>query len=294
MKQEHWTQETPYCIYVHTSPSNKVYVGKSRNKNLNNRWGKNGIGYKDSPIFWNAIQKYGWDSFRHEILKEGLTKYQANQLEQYLISKYKNLDQSYNIAKGGEGGHGKTTEETKRKISIANIGRKRTVEQKQKQSRFCKGMKHFTNGIINKIAYNEIDYEELLRQGFVPGRTIKINENRKNRIWINNGIKNIFITDNNKHLLNQYLESGYNYGFIQKSHQTPEEKKVSDKAKGHSHTNEMKQQKSETMKSYGYKWMTKDGISIRVAKDEHNKYLKNSWKFGRITKHDKKGRYIKI
>lgn len=294
MKQEHWTQETPYCIYVHTSPSNKVYVGKSRNKNLNNRWGKNGIGYKDSPIFWNAIQKYGWDSFRHEILKEGLTKYQANQLEQDLISKYKNLDQSYNIAKGGEGGHGKTTEETKRKISIANTGRKRTVEQKQKQSRFCKGMKHFTNGIINKIAYNEIDYEELLRQGFLPGRTIKINENRKNRIWINNGIKNIFITDNNKHLLNQYLESGYNYGFIQKSHQTPEEKKVSDKAKGHSHTNEMKQQKSETMKSYGYKWMTKDGISIRVTKTEHDKYLKNNWKFGRITKHDKKGRYIKI
>ena len=36
--------------------------------NPERRWGCEGRGYSGSPHFWNAISKYGWDNFEHEIL----------------------------------------------------------------------------------------------------------------------------------------------------------------------------------------------------------------------------------
>lgn len=55
-----------YIVYRHTSPSGKVYIGIT-SRQPEQRW-LNGNGYKDSPKFYNAIKKYGWDNFNHEIL----------------------------------------------------------------------------------------------------------------------------------------------------------------------------------------------------------------------------------
>ena len=53
--------------------------------------------------FYNAINKYGWDAFTHEIIADGLTLQQASEWEQKLIEQYDstNPDKGYNIAKGG-------------------------------------------------------------------------------------------------------------------------------------------------------------------------------------------------
>ena len=77
-----------YLIYKHTNKINgKSYIGQTSQK-ATRRW-RNGLGYKDSPIFYAAIQKYGFDSFEHEILEEGLSsKDVANIREQYWISYY--------------------------------------------------------------------------------------------------------------------------------------------------------------------------------------------------------------
>lgn len=50
--------------------------------------------------------KYSWDSFDHIILKDGLTKSEAQSLEKSLIQQYqtRNPDYGYNIAEGGTGG----------------------------------------------------------------------------------------------------------------------------------------------------------------------------------------------
>ncbi len=68
-----------YCVYKHTSPNGKVYIGITR-QNPIKRW-MNGKGYAHNTHFYNAILKYGWSNFRHEILFTGLTREDACQKE---------------------------------------------------------------------------------------------------------------------------------------------------------------------------------------------------------------------
>ena len=116
-------EERKYCVYMHTSPSRKVYIGITRTS-PEKRWGKNGYGYKSQQYFWRAIQKYGWDNFKHEILYEHLTKSEAENLEIKLIAMYKSNQREfgYNIENGGSS-VGKISDETRKKISEANMGR---------------------------------------------------------------------------------------------------------------------------------------------------------------------------
>lgn len=106
-----------YTVYVHISPSNKRYVGITR-QNIKNRW-KNGAGYK-SGYFHNAINKYGWNNFKHIIIAENLSCDDAKEMEKLLIATYKsnNKKYGYNLTNGGDGMNGfKPSEETKEKIS---------------------------------------------------------------------------------------------------------------------------------------------------------------------------------
>ena len=89
-----------WCVYKHTSPSNKVYIGiTGRNPEL--RWG-NGINYKKSPKFWNAIKKYGWNNITHEIIEKNLTQEEATLAEQKWITYYDSYNNGYNATSGGE------------------------------------------------------------------------------------------------------------------------------------------------------------------------------------------------
>ena len=91
-----------YCVYKHTFPNNKVYIGITSLNPLR-RW-NNGNGYCRQQFVFNAILKYGWDNIKHEILYSGLTKEDACQKEIELIARYKsnNLDFGYNVSLGGE------------------------------------------------------------------------------------------------------------------------------------------------------------------------------------------------
>lgn len=93
-----------YKIYMHKNKINgKIYIGQTK-QNLNKRF-MNGDGYKKSPKFYKAIQKYGWDNFEHIILESNLTHDEANEKEIYYIEKYDscNRDKGYNISFGGAG-----------------------------------------------------------------------------------------------------------------------------------------------------------------------------------------------
>ena len=64
-----------YYVYRHISPNGKSYIGITKQEPT--RRFQNGNGYKTQRAFYRAIQKYGWDSFKHEILEEGLTEKEA-------------------------------------------------------------------------------------------------------------------------------------------------------------------------------------------------------------------------
>ena len=81
------SDERKYLVYKHTAPNNKVYIGITC-RTIEARSGHNGIHYKNSPHFYCAIQKYGWDNFTHEVLLDGLTKAEACEKEQYYIRLY--------------------------------------------------------------------------------------------------------------------------------------------------------------------------------------------------------------
>lgn len=108
-------QTDNYSVYKHTGPTGRIYIGITKQE-PSVRW-KNGKGYADNPRFSNAIKKYGWDSFDHEIIASGLCKEEAEKIEADLIAFYDsaNREHGYNIALGGNANA--PTDETKKKIS---------------------------------------------------------------------------------------------------------------------------------------------------------------------------------
>ena len=78
-----------YVIYRYWSPSGKSYIGQTC-QSLSARSGREGQQYWASTKFYNAIKKYGWEWFKNhkEILADGLTEEQADELEHYYIKKY--------------------------------------------------------------------------------------------------------------------------------------------------------------------------------------------------------------
>ena len=117
-------EEKFYCVYKHTSPNGKIYIGMTSMK-PEDRW-QNGKGYRSNQYFYRAIQKYGWDNFKHEILYEELTQKQACAKEIELIAYYDSTNPKvgYNLSIGGEGSSGvPRSAETRKKISDSKKGK---------------------------------------------------------------------------------------------------------------------------------------------------------------------------
>ena len=161
-----------YCVYKHTCTENgKVYIGITSRK-PEKRWGCNGYYYRNNAHFSNAIKKYGWDKFTHEILYKGLSLEEAKQIEIKLISLLKSNDREfgYNVSSGGDPGNGvhcteerkakiragrlgyKCSEETKRRISEANKKRSPEVIQKIADSR--RGTPAWNKGIVGEASHS--------------------------------------------------------------------------------------------------------------------------------------------
>lgn len=74
-----------WCVYKHTFPNGRVYIGVSCNPE--ERW-DNGMGYAGNGQMFRDIVHYGWRNIVHEILLEGLTEAEAKKKEMELISSY--------------------------------------------------------------------------------------------------------------------------------------------------------------------------------------------------------------
>jgi len=111
-----------YCVYCHTTPSGKKYVGISCDPIK--RW-NSGKGYIGNFLFYRAIKKYGWENIKHEILFCNLSEEEAKKYEIKLINEWKLIDKKfgYNLQTGGGGPF---SEETRIRMSESRKGNQNT------------------------------------------------------------------------------------------------------------------------------------------------------------------------
>lgn len=110
-----------YKIYLLTFPNNKKYCGYT-SQELKDRW-KNGRGYVKCPLVYKAIQKYGWDNVKKELIFETFNQNAAYEKEKEIITKLDltNPNKGYNMDSGGRP-HGATyiSPEGRQRISEAH------------------------------------------------------------------------------------------------------------------------------------------------------------------------------
>ena len=150
--------DVKWSVYKHTSPNGKIYIGIT-SRNPLHRW-NNGKGYKTNKHLYNAIKKYGWENFNHDIIASEISKEDAQMLEIELIKKYRSNQPTfgYNNSVGGEGKNGfiptietrnkireklKGThrpDEVKLKLSLSHTGKHLSDEHKEKIRNSCKNI----------------------------------------------------------------------------------------------------------------------------------------------------------
>lgn len=158
------TKNNKYCVYIHTNIENgKVYIGITC-QSLKSRWLK-GKGYESQTKFYNAIKKYGWDGFYHDVLYYDITKEQAEQIEIELIKIHNSIDDGYNLSNGGNS-TGKHSDETKRKISSSHMGIRPSEEVRLKLSEGRTGEKNHQWGKRGELSpmYGKRHKEETKRK----------------------------------------------------------------------------------------------------------------------------------
>lgn len=141
-----------YTLYVHVCPNDKNYVGITKNV-PERRWG-NGKNYKGCILFNRAIEKYGWNNIKHIIVLTNLTKEEAENKEQSLISflKSNNPNYGYNIANGGYANS--VSDLTKEKLRNASTGKTHKVSNEIKEILRKKNLGE-NNPMFGKVPWNK-------------------------------------------------------------------------------------------------------------------------------------------
>jgi hypothetical protein len=163
--------ERIYKVYKHILPmsvsgkeNDMVYIGLT-SINPEDRW-RNGLGYWNNKYFYNVIKKYGWNSFEHIIVADGLTKTEAEYMEIDLIQKYNSADRlyGYNIELGGNS-FGKHSVEVIEKIKLANGKPVMCIETEEYYHSIVEAMEITKISSIKKHLLGEFDYAGKLMDG---------------------------------------------------------------------------------------------------------------------------------
>lgn len=191
-------------IYKITSPTKKIYVGKSID--IFKRWRSyNNLRCKNQAYLYNSLKKHGADSHSFEVVCQ-CDRSELDNLEKYYIALFQCFNSEYglNLREGGEGG-GTCSDKTKKKISAAAIkngnkpplasfsGYTHTEEAKQIMSAKKKGKTSSFKGKKHTEESNQKNRENHLgKPTWNKGKTINYipaGGFKKGHIPFNKGIK---------------------------------------------------------------------------------------------------------
>ena len=92
-----------HCIYKHTFPDGKVYIGQTLSGNTERRW-QEGFGYQGQKKVFEAIVKFGWENIKHEVIEDHIEDADTDMRETFYIVAYDAVLNGYNsnYGHGGE------------------------------------------------------------------------------------------------------------------------------------------------------------------------------------------------
>lgn len=138
--------EKKFIVYKHTSPNGKSYIGIT-SQTTTERWGLNGSRYlKGNTRFANAIRKYGWENFSHDILASGMSKKEAITMERSLIATLRTQDKrfGFNLTAGGDGVES-PPKEVRKKIGDSHS---KTTNQYTLEGKYVRTFNSATDAVI--------------------------------------------------------------------------------------------------------------------------------------------------
>ena len=262
-------------IYITTCLVNgKVYIGQTIH------WqDKSYLG--SGVALCEAVKKYGRSKFKRKILKVCYNQKQLDAWEMIMIRKYNSTDKSigYNILTGTANNFGSINPskipEVKEKIRKSSIGRKLSEETKKKISLANKGQKNHMFGkhmskqnkeMISKMAKNRLKKPEnnpMFGKKHSDETKQLIREKNKGLFGIKNSNYGNRWTDEQKQKLSDKKKG------VKMSEKTKDKMRINGK---------IRFLKPENNPMFGKIWIT-DGVNNKVI--DKNSLIKQGWKRGR-------------
>lgn len=198
-------------IYMYTFPNGKRYIGATC-QTLAKRQGKNWQRYQHCTSVWNAIQEFGIESIKQEILFEGeISVQEVKELERGYISQYKTFDPQYgyNTRCGGDGLDSKDISEERRHFlqeQMYNLGKKNkerivSEETRQKQRIAKLGIKR---GALSQETKDKISKANSRENMSEETRLRRIKSKQKKVIVTNNETKEIMVFESGEDTANYF------------------------------------------------------------------------------------------
>lgn len=171
-------EEKVYSIYLFTFPNGKQYCGYT-SRDPKKRWGTTGHNYDKCPAVHNAIEHYGWENIKKEVIFTSTNQNEAFAKEIEIIATLdlQNPDKGYNLDKGGRphGAGDHLTEEGRKKISENTKAMWQDPEMRAYLMEERKGRKPTPQCIAaSKIATSK------RRKGIPPSNTLAVEQLDKN------------------------------------------------------------------------------------------------------------------
>lgn len=242
-------------IYKITSPSGRVYIGQSWN--IKQRWYTyRGSQCKSQPKLDSSFSKYGARNHHYEILHELPPDVEQSVMDEYeklYMDSYRECGaRLLNLRGGGEGG--RLSEETRKKIGLKSKGHPPNSTSFKKGHKQIRGDEWKKKVSIANTGKRHSDEAKAKIKAKRKAQVISHSQEKRNKISLSNKGKKLQ-PEQIKALIRRHTGNKYNVG---KRHTQATKDQISKKKTGVKYSEEIKKKHSETMKLW---WAKRKGLS---------------------------------